>query len=423
VISLSFGDPVVVAGVAVPTPPLLLAYWFEDVAAVMPARSLVYSSLSLTARTVDTEGGTAQAVLGVDDTGVAGLQVQITYAGVWDVVLVDSFEDSLCPGINTSDPLNDVTRVFMGRGDAGSIVRLTRGHQELGTTIEAFVRPNVVAPGGIGARCLFQNVYLAVESATGGLVRLTPVVDGEVLTDEAIIFAVPSDGATRYLRRFEIPLGRSHTVSSVVRSRGGIVGTWFTFEAEVLDAFGCGRLEFGGSELEFAVLEESVPGQVFTGESLSVPLSAPVQRWFVGSGSLFRGDDGVDDGGAAIEVRMRTNEIAWAGIGGEALYQNVYIAITRLNASDWTFRVTPIVDDEDLTAQSFTLLGVAQPVTEVLEVSLAQTRANGKSTYWPRGCWLALLIEADTAPDKDVIFEGWSPEAETLTESLEHADA
>ncbi len=417
---LTFGPPIVVPGVDVPMPRLELGVWFEGVVEPVAQHLVVYDKLAITTRVEETGGGDAVAEIVVAEDGTPGRQVRCGFNTVWDVVLVDSFEDSLCPGINPNDPLGEVTRVFMGRGDAGSIVRLNRGHKELGTTIQGFLRPNVVAPGGIGARCLFQNVYLAVEGATGGLVRLTPVMDGEVLTAEAIIFAVPSDGANRQLRRFEIPLGRSSA-----KSRNGLVGTWFTFEAEVLDAFGCGRLEFGGSELEYALLEESVPGQVFTGESRTIPLSAPSLRWFMGTatGSIVRGAEGTNDAGADVAVRLRTNEIAWAGVGGEALYQNVYLALSRFNALDWTIRVTPIVDDVVLAPVEIVLAGVVNPVTEVVEVSLAQTRANGKSTYWPRGCWLALLIEADAAPDREVIFEGWSPEAEILTESQEHADA
>lgn len=411
--------PAPAPGLTVPCPNFDQCWWFYGLSAPVDPRLVVYDKLACTVRTIQEEGGRATAAIAIQEDGVPGVQVQITMEGVWDVVLVDSFEDSLCPGVNPFDPLDEVTRVFVGRGDAGSILRLNRGPQELGATLEGFLRPNVIAPGGIGARCLYENLYLAVEGNTGGLVRLTPVVDGERVTAETVTFAVPANGTDREVRRFEIALGRKSA-----QSRYGLVGTWFTFEAEVLDAFGCGWLEFAGAELQYALLEESVPGQVFTGESLTTPLSAPAHRWFMGAaGSLLRGDDGVTDGGAGVAVRLRTNEIAWAGVGGEALYENVYLALSRYNALPWTIRVTPIVDDVPQSTVQVTLAGVTNPVTEVVEVSLAQLAPRGTSTYWPRGCWLALLIEADTAPDREVIFEGWSPFAATLTESLGHVDA
>lgn len=412
-------------GIPVPSPEFGDLYWLENIDAPAPRKFVVYDGLTCTVRRDENEGGRAEAQIVVLEDGTPGLQVRLTYEGVWDVFLVDSFEDSLCPGVNPLDPLGDVTRVFLGRGDDGSTVRLNRGHRDLGTIVEAFLRPNVVAPGGIGARCVFHNLYLAVEGVTGGLVKLVPVVDGELLTDEEVSFAVPSDGSKRKLQRFEIPLGRTHEVSGVARSRNGLVGTWFTFEATVLDAFGCGRLEFAGVELEYTVLAESIPGQTFTGESRQLPASSPVQRWYMGTvgGSTLQGGSSTEDGGQPIAVRIRSNEIAWAGVGGEALYQNIYLALTRANAADWDITVTPIMDDEELEPVSITLAGVASPVTEVLEISLAQTRSNGKSTYWPRGCWLAFTIESTSAPDKRVVFEGWSPEAEILTESLDAADA
>ena len=166
-----------------------------------------------------------------------------------------------------------------------------------GVIVGGFIRPNVVAPGGIGARCLFQNIYLSVEGDTGGWCRCTPVIDGEVLTDEAMEFAIPLGGGVRQVRRFEIPLTRAYDLAAVQQSRAGILGTWFTVELEITDAFGCGRLEFGGLELEYVVLEESLPGQTFTGESMVDPDRTPTQNWFLGGDGpdLYRGAQGTDE--------------------------------------------------------------------------------------------------------------------------------
>lgn len=418
--------PVLNPGITVPTPEYADAYWFEGMAEPAPARLIVYDALDITIRTVDTEAGRATSSVAVAEDGSPGIQVQIVQEGVWDVVLVDYFDDDLCPGVNPTDSLGDVLRVFMGTAGADGIVRLNQGHQEMDVTIEAVLRPNPIAPEGIGGRCLFQNVYFTAEGNTGGLIRFTPVMDGELLTDEEIIFAVPADGTNRSLHRFEIPLSRKYEVAAAEVSRAGIMGTWFTFEMEILDAFGCGRIEISGVEVEYVPMTESVVGQVFTGESLSAPLSLSPTSWFLaGQGGVWRGAQGIDDAGADMPVHAKTVEVAPAGIGGECLFQNIYLGLTRFNALDWDIDVTGILDGVALETETITLEGVAAPVTEVLEISLAQPyKIDGveQSRYHPRGAWLAILVEAAEGPDKEVIFEGPELEYEVLTESLEAVD-
>lgn len=417
--------PIEAEGIVVPTPPYEDAHWFVGVSAPVPDNFVVNPDMACTFRKVTTQGGFATAAIIVDPVAWGpGIQAQITYETVWDVVLLDSFEDSLCPGINPLDPLGKHERLLFGRGDAGSIVRLNRGQLELGETVEAFLRPNVIAPAGIGGRCLFQNVYVAVEGSTGGVVELTPVVDGKRLTEEAITWVIPSDGTSRQLHRFEVPLSQKHEEAATERSRAGLVGTWFTVEMVVLDTFGCGRLEFGGIEVEYVQLQEDVTGTVYTGESLTVPLSQPVRRWFMGTaaGSVLRGAVGTDDNGTAVAVRLETNEVAPAGAGGECLWINAYVAFSRLNASDWTFTLTPIIDGVELDPVSVTLAGVMAPVTEVLEVSLSQPYVVGgveRSRYHPRGAWCKVRFSSTDAPDQDVIFEGVEIEHEVVTESVE----
>lgn len=423
--SLYFGAPIVVPGVTVPCPPLS-TYWYEGAAAVLPLRLAVYGGLSIGMVIEDEEGGSGTASIVVAEDGTPGVQVEMVQEGVWDVVLADYFDDALCPGVSPTNALGEVIRVFMGTAAVGGVVRLNQGHQELDVTVDAFLRPSPIAPEGIGGRCLFQNIYFTAEGNTGGLVRITPVIDGEVLTDEEIIFAVPANGDTRTLNRFEVPLSRPYELVAVEQSRAGIMGTWFTFEMEVLDVFGCGRLEIGGVEIEYVPMTESVVGQVFTGESLSVPLSPSQTSWFMaGAGGVWRGSQGVDDAGEDLPVHAQTVEVAPAGIGGECLFQNIYLGITRFNALDWDIDVTAILDGVALEPETITLTGVIAPVTEVLEISLAQPYKIGgveQSRYHPRGAWLAILIEATTAPDKEVIFEGPELEHEILTESLEAVD-
>ncbi|MCK5652589.1 MAG: hypothetical protein KAJ42_14470, partial [Gemmatimonadetes bacterium] len=338
--------PTTSPGLEVTCPELGGAYWYEGFSEPVPDRLIVYDGLTVTVRTDVTEDGRAIAAAAVSELGAPGLQVEMILQGVWDSFLVDSFEGDICPGIDPSDPYTPSTPFFLGRGDDGSIIRLSHGHEELAVIVPGFMRPNVVAPGGIGARCLFQNVYLGIEGNTGGWCKVTPVIDGEVLTDEAMAFAIPSDGSTREVRRFEIPLTRKYEPDATELSREGIIGTWFTVQIEIVDAFGCGRLEPAGVEVEFQVLEESIPGQVYTGESVNYPSRIPPQAWFLGGigADLYRGDQGTDDGGEDIPIYLQTNEVAPYGVGGEGLFQNVYVAVTRDNPTGWTVTLTPVLD-------------------------------------------------------------------------------
>lgn len=414
--------PVNDPGIPVPTPEYSDAYWLSIITEPVDPEFIVYGDQPITVRTVPEEGGRASCSIVVNENATPGLQVQLVAEGVWDVVLVDSFEDDLCPNTNPLDPVSRSDRVFFG-DEQGRVIRLNKGNEELGTAIPGFLRPNVIAPAGIGATCLFRNVYVALEASTGGLIVVTPVLDGEVLTEEATAFAVPFDGS-RTLRRFEVGLSRKFEVGGTEVSRAGLVGTWFTVEVDVVDAFGCGRIQVGGIEVEYDLHEEGVPGPTFTGESLVVSLPIDSKAWyFAGNGSgLYKGNDGTNDAGTDILVRFQTNEVAPAGAGGECLFEYVELAITRFNAVDWTFTVTPIVDGVELEPEDVTLAGVANPVTEMVEVSFSQPYMVGgveRSRYTPRGAWCSMLITATAAPDRDVIFDGASLEYEIVTESEE----
>lgn len=424
--SLVFGPPIVTPGLVVSCPEKS-AYWYEGASAVVTAeRLIVYDGLNIGVVTELQEGGRGTASIVVEEDGTPGVQVEMVTEGVWDVILADYFGDALCPGVDRSDPLGS-ENAFFGHGDGGSIALLGNSNTEQGAVIQAFLRPNVIAPAGIGRSHLYQNVYLATEGSTGGLLRITPVIDGEVLTDEEIIFAIPSDGITRGIKRYEIPLSRPYDLAAVEQTRAGIVGTWFTVEIEVLDVFGCGRLTIAGIEVEYSVFTQSIIGQTFTGESQTAPLSTRGDPWFfAGTGpNLNRGDSGTDDAGTDIAFLALTNEVAPAGIGGECIFEEVFVALTRFNANTWNLTITPIVDGVELESQTITLAGVANPVTEIINLGLSQPYlVDGveESRTFPRGAWIALKYTSTDAPDREVTFEEPEVAFEVLTESLEAVD-
>lgn len=407
-----------VPGIVVPCPVLDTAYWLRGVDAPVTSPFIVSEDLPITVRTVPEESGSAKCEAVVNpSTRLAAAQVQISLEGVWDVVTVDNFDDNLCDDTIAADPLGVGVRMFLGRADSGSLVRLNKGPTEISDVVQAFLRPNVIAPNGIGSRCIFEEVYVAVQTVTGGIMTVTPVIDGEVLSASAVTFAIPATGSDRTPHRFKVPLVQAGSFNTY-----GILGTWFTVEIEVADVFGCGHLDVAGIELVYSPAGDLDPGQVFTGESLAVPFSEESKKWYVGtdSGKVLRGGVGTDDGGGAVAVRAQTNAVAPAGEAGEVMFRGVFIAVTRFNANPWTIHVTPVVDGVDMTTQDYTFAGVANPVSEVVQVNFEEI---GWSTWCPRGAWISVRITAGSAPDREVVIEGIELEHEVVTESLEAADA
>jgi len=400
-------------------------FWVEDVATAQPTSRYILTGLNPTIRTDPDEEGTAEVSAVVDEDGAPGLQAEIILQGVWDVVLLDSFDDDICPGYSPHDPLSSTVPFFMGGAGSGEITVLTRGQKDDDELVAGFLRPNVVAPGGLTASCLFRNLYLAVESFTGGWIRVTPVVDGELLTAEAASFAIPYSLEGRTVRRYEIPLTREYDDGSGVVSRAGVVGTWFTCEIEVIDSWGCGRLEIAGAELEYEVLAYEDMGLAFTGETMAEPSRNPSVTFFMGGsdgGTIFRGLPGTQDNSLDYGINFQSNDLAPAGAGGECLFYEAHLAVTRNNEDDWTVTVIPIVDGVELEEIEVPFVGIpgGKVVTEHQHLTLAQPFVSGGvevSKYHPRGAWFALKFQADDVPDGTFTFEMVTMEYEIVTES------
>lgn len=422
--------PIYNPGTACPTPEFRELFWVEDLTEVQPRYRYVYVGLNPTYRTDQAETGYAEVAAVVDESGFIGIQAEIILEEVWDVVLLDSFDDDICPppGWDRDAPLSDRTPFFLGGNDS-RIRLLSLGNRDDANIVATKFRPNPIAPGGLGASCLFQNLYIAVETWTGGFVKVTPIVNGEKLTTEAMAFAVPfpGTGGERGLHRFEIPLSRAYDDGSGVVSRAGLVGTWFTCEIEVMDSWGCGRLAVGDPELEFEVLDNSHLGLAFTGEVMAEPTRTPRAPFFLGADSSYILREGQDNQDALTDYGFfaRTNDLAPAGVGGECLFHAVYLSVTRNNTAAWTCDATPIVDGVELETVTITFGAIAggKMVTEHQEIFLAQPYKEGGSTeqslYHPRGAWFQLRLEANDAPDSHFTFEGFELEFAVVREGLE----
>lgn len=367
-------------------------------------------------------GGEADVQRGPDQTGTTQTIATLRRTQAYGAALLDSFTSA--PGL---PELSEVEGLFFGESGGDVLWQFGEKWDDAGTAITARMRTLPMAPGGIGGEAIFQNLYLALEWRSAATVTVTPILDGDRLT--ALSRTLELDGPLEPTRDdFEIPLNRPHDVGGTEELRYGLRGTWLQVELEVeVQTPTETGLIVEGVEVEQEVVRESHPGVSYTIEDLEqVTLESPVP-WYMGAaGTLYRGNVGQQDAGETVTSRVQTRETAPAGPGGEAIAHNLYVALTRLNPSSLDLVVTPLVDGEELEADTFTLEGVASPVTEVLEVplSVAHTDDEGEELLRtaPRGTWFAARLETD-GPDGLLVLEGVALEQEIVRESEEAVDA
>lgn len=150
----------------------------------------------------------------------------------------------------------------------------------------------------------------------------------------------------------------------------------------------------------------------------------------LGGNRLLQADDGFQDAGLAIAVRLESELLAPAGPGGEAIFSALYLVFTATMAA--TIVVTPIVwsveDGEvvrtELETQSIVLaseperrtthheLGLSVPLLE--PVTLIE-----RGRFAPRGTWFAIRLDVAALAAGDLILDGVSVEHEVVRESLQ----
>lgn len=117
-------------------------------------------------------------------------------------------------------------------GTANGLVLLDEGQLDDDETIDFRAQTSPVAPAGANLDCTFDRVFLTVTHAANGRVRLTPVVDGDDISEAAFSIALrrPASGyatatVQRVLRKRSVVPGRP-TIAHVPR------GTWFAVRIE-----------------------------------------------------------------------------------------------------------------------------------------------------------------------------------------------
>lgn len=376
--------------------------------------------------------GEAEAVtlVGVGTLFGFALEASFIQRGVWDVILIDSLPGQPCAAFaaeRVGAPIGG-PGIWMFLGGAGNLELHAYTPLEGGEILHGIVRPNVVAPAGAGGECVFHNLYVAVTAHTFGVITVTPIVDGRVLTAEARDCIVGSSGE-RIRERFEIPFSDpTRDGSAEERARRGVRGRWVSCLIDFRDIFACGPLVIDGVEVEYTQVSESLPTLGFTAENLQMEDRPRPARPFFGAVDLLEAETGLEDDGEPIQFRVQANPIAPSGIGGEAVFHDVYLTITRSNPTEVVLLVTPVVDGLDLPEVELPLPGVEDPVTEAHEIGLAlpilDSLGMQRGTRAVRGVWMSVRIELDAPAEWTagrLIIEGVEVSATTATESEEPA--
>lgn len=167
------------------------------------------------------------------------------------------------------------------------------------------------------------------------------------------------------------------------------------------------------------------------------PLQLPVRDvkvfWYLGiDDALAQGGQGNLDLTDAIEFVATTNAYAPAGIGGEAIFVALRIALFRDNDEDMELDIIPVVDGVEGEEIVLSLPGVAAPARSIHELHLVKyypSSADPQIVNSPRGQWIQVDVRSVAPPesvgrvDGRVVIEGLELEYEVVREGLEASNA
>jgi hypothetical protein len=162
---------------------------------------------------------------------------------------------------------------------------------------------------------------------------------------------------------------------------------------------------------------------------LELPTRDVTVYWYLGTDDelALGGQEDDDDLGTDIELVAHTNEYTPAGVGGEAMWTNLYVSFRRSNATDLTLRFTPYLDGEADDSIDVVLEGVATPTRHLVEIGLADyypSAADPQIATALRSTTFSLEIRSvGTVPAGRLIIDGIELEWEPVTEGKEAENA
>lgn len=309
----------------------------------------------------------------------------------------------------------------VGQPDHGMWIRLFQAsHLDDEFPVNACLVSRELIPAGVGGECLFKKLYLNLTYTTAATVIITPIVDGEVIEEEAKTLYINTVG-NRIVDRFEVDLTRGYDDAGVEQFRYGMRGTYFQVRVCVVDTGGTGRVEIDGVALKYTVARETHTwARPFWGELETDVSLASEGGYFFGTATedvpaaLYK-HEGESDFGLIARTLIQPRMIAPFGTSEEAWFRSLYLCVTRSNQTAWGLEVVPIIDGVELTAETVTLDAVTQPKTEVFEIPLSRPYELAdieRSRYGIRGVWFTYRISTvGRRPAGEITFDGAALEA------------
>lgn len=319
---------------------------------------------------------------------------------------------------------------YVGNPDHGQWIRkFEASHLDDDLPVNACWVTREFLPAGVGGEAVFQTLHLSVTTTTIADIRITPILDGDRLSDqERYVQVIPA--STYRSERIEIDLTKPYKRAGLERFRNGLRGSYIQFEICVLDAGGTGRVELDGMSITYTNARESHTwARPFIGELEVDVESVSAARFFFGTdnedgddAAIYKAEDeGSFDFGKRLRLWIETRPVALAGLSGEVVVSNLYICVTRNNVVSAQINVTPILDGVDLETKLITLAGTSFPLTEVLEIPLSVPFSRDgieRGRTSPRGVWFSYRITNEgERPDGEFAVNGAAIEATQARES------
>lgn len=146
--------------------------------------------------------------------------------------------------------------LVLGQRAGAKLLRADKGFTDDGTAIVVLAETEPVAPAGVTRDCLFDSVYLTVTWTMGVTLRLTPILDGELMSEEAVDlnleeqFAGDTEGKRRF-QPFVMRLNQDAFEGERLVGREGMRGTWFALRIASVGGIARGTLIVDGVSLEY----------------------------------------------------------------------------------------------------------------------------------------------------------------------------
>ena len=378
-------------------------YWSDgDGSALQESYEVSHEDLAL-------EEEEADVAWGRDQTSTLAIQATLRRNKAYGSILLDSHAD---PGVT-------VERIgpegfYFGLAGGSDLLEFGQADDDAGSPIVSRMVHRAIAPMGAVGEAIFTHVRPTLTVEGEAQVTLTPIIDGEELTGEAASRTYIAAGQRTLTPEMELGRGSS--------GRRHLRGTWFRLKVELEQTENSGYVSLDALEIEFEPVRETTEALTFHQENLQpAALSLPTRFYFGASNTVGRFGASRDDMGAAVELIASSNPLAPAGTGQEAIFRNLYLALTRANPSDVPLNVEAVVDETRYTVATRTLEGVAGPKLELLEIPLTTAIMRSGSPVGRRhlrGTWCEFRLDTDgTLPDGDLVLEAAGLEFEPVQES------